>query len=189
MSRSFAVILTIAGTLLGSIPSFGATGGPISVHEVAALLNIPAERLRLLDETANFQRRKGQAYLTVVRFTRDDGLVTDLWVETATAGKLWTTQTESELASYLPKRVEVQTLGESDMQRFDFLWGRLISYGGDGKGHIGMSMDGPRGACFRALVTLPQINMDVALSLASSEKDASELDQADKLLQGQIATN
>lgn len=189
MSRSLTIILTIAWTLAGSFLAFAATGSPLSVREVEALLNIPAARLRLFDETENFQRRKGQAFLNVVRFTRDDGLVTDLWLETTTAGKLWTKTLVDELATYSERRTAALAQGGMGAEKFDFLHGRRISYGADGRGHIGMSLDGPRGACFRAVVTLPRLNRDVAVSLASSDKDDSELEAADKLLQGQIATN
>lgn len=189
MTRATAIILMFAWTLTGRMQCFAAAGAPLSVQKAGTLLNIPAARLRLLDETANFQRRKGQAYLNVVRFTRDDGLVTDLWIETTTAGKLWTETLEADLAKYPDKRAAAQAAGEAGLEKFDFLSGKRISFGADGQGHIGMSWDGPRGACFRALVTLPHLNRDVALSLCSSEQDDSSLEPADKLLQGQIATN
>jgi hypothetical protein len=131
----------------------------------------------------------GDKYLAVTKFARPDGRVLELWLEKSELGRMWTEEITARFAKHEEARAKAAQAGADVLALFDHAMGKRISFGELGQGYIGFAAGGPRGIGLRAVVTMPGLRRDFALTIHPAENDEGELLPEEAAWRDRVQTN
>lgn len=182
---SFAVVIAVGALSL----LFAASASRLDLTDVAMILSTTGDQLVATDATESLRLRKGDEYLAVTKFARPDGRVLELWLEEAELGRMWSEDITARFSKHEEMSAKAIAAGADVLASFDHALGKRISFGQFGQGYIGFAAGGPRGIGLRAVITMPGLRRDFALTIHPAENDEEALRPEEEAWRDRVQTN